>query len=101
MARHLTLLAMAQNVSAVLEPRGDGQYQITYESHGTCNGANTNLSPSVLSSNIVSVARPTLTSNGIAGMWWMGGVSDGGGGFYDAAQIVGLQTGGPEPSTTH
>jgi hypothetical protein len=77
-------------VSTTLDSNGNGDYQITFTSNGRCGGSTHDITPSdPTPSAVVSVTRPTITSNGIAGMWWLEGESDAGGGFYDTAQIVG------------
>ena len=76
-------------VSTTLEPRGNSDYQITFTSHGTCGGTDYNITPSnPTPSAVITVTRPTITSNEIAGMWWLEKESDAGGGFYDTAEIV-------------
>jgi hypothetical protein len=80
-----------------LEPRGDGDYRITVSATGLCNGTWYTLTPNnPLPSPTLTVLRPRITTNGIFGMWWLGGISDpaggpGGTGLWDQAQIVGTR----------
>ncbi len=80
------------SVQTGLQPRGNGDYQITVTSYGVC-GANTYpLTPTnPVPSNILPVARPTITTNGIQGVWWFGtiGMEDAANAYYTAAAIVG------------
>ncbi|HWQ54733.1 MAG TPA: hypothetical protein VN442_13695 [Bryobacteraceae bacterium] len=95
------MAAYSADVSGTLELRGNGDYRVTYASHGICGGQDTDLAPNPTTpSNIVSVARPTITTNGIAGMWWLNGISDPTAGFYDTAQVVG-NTGGYSGTLTY
>jgi hypothetical protein len=83
-----TLITASEGAS--LEPRGDGEYRVNLSAFGYCNTVQYPLTPTnPVASTLLSVRRPTITANGIAGMWWLGGVSDPPAGLYDSAQIVG------------
>lgn len=78
--------------TAALEPRGNGDYQITLTAYGICNTTNVPLTPpNATPSPIVTVTRPTITSNGILGMWWFGSVGkeDAANGYYNSVAITG------------
>jgi hypothetical protein len=77
-------------VTAALDPRGNGDYQVTIASDGICGNQDYNLTPNAPSSGTVSIARPTISSS-VYGMWWFGAVgkNDSNNGYYDTATIQG------------
>jgi len=78
------------NVQAfsVLEQYGNGWWRTEYQATGTC--GNQSHTHTWYSSQPSSITRPTITSNNVAGMWWLNGISDPNAGLYDQAQIVGV-----------
>jgi hypothetical protein len=73
-----------------LDARGNGSYKTTISSTGTCNGTTVPLTPGApTQSSELAIQRPTITANGIAGMWWLNGVADAAAHLYDEAEIVG------------
>jgi hypothetical protein len=80
-------------VQSSLQPRGNGDYQVTITSHGYCGGQDIPLTPqNPAPSAIVSVSRPTITVPGnLQGIWWFGeiGKDDAQNGYYSSAVIEG------------
>jgi len=79
---------------ASLQPRGNGEYQVTISSHGTCGGtSNIPLTPpgGTVPSPVLPVLRPTITTDGILGVWWFGAVGkdDDPNGYYSSVAISG------------
>ncbi len=81
---------------ASLEPRGNGDYQVTIAAHGICGGLDVQLTPSnPAPSNILPISRPTITTTinnvPILGVWWFGAVGkdDVPNGYYSSATILG------------
>lgn len=91
--------------SVTLDPRGSGEYSVSMRTSASltagasgCNGSTSNLTLVAASSQLpvqlgesaaFTVQRPSVTTNGITGMWWLGGEKDVAAGLYDEVQLVG------------
>lgn len=89
---------------ANLEPRGNGDYQVTIAAHGICGGQDVPLTPSnPAPSNILPVSRPTITGPGGTagpyGIWWLGGGSDDSNGYFNRVTLSVNANGSPGSPT--
>lgn len=72
---------------SLLEPHGNGYWRTEYQATGICGYQSR--THTWYSSAPTVIERPSITSNGVAGMWWLNGESDPAAGLYDQALVIG------------